>query len=122
MRLLIDECLHTSLVHVAQESGYAANHVNFLGLRGVKDWVIMPRILSGEYVFVTNDRADFLRLYAKLSLHPGLIIMVPNIEPKEQAQLFRAALDYIGTRDLTNTVLEISRKANAVHLKEYSGP
>lgn len=34
MRLLIDECLHTSLATLAHEAGYACEHVNFLGLGG----------------------------------------------------------------------------------------
>lgn len=38
MRILIDECLHTSLVTVAHDAGYVCEHVNFLGLGGYKDW------------------------------------------------------------------------------------
>lgn len=37
MKLLIDECLHTSLAGVAHEAGYACDHVNFIGLSGYKD-------------------------------------------------------------------------------------
>ena len=49
MRFLIDECLHTSLVSVAHEAGYACDHVNFIGLSGYKDWQLMDRIRAGEY-------------------------------------------------------------------------
>lgn len=38
MRLLIDECLHTSLIGVAHEAGYVCDHVNFIGLSGYEDW------------------------------------------------------------------------------------
>ena len=38
MNFLIDECLHTSLVKVAEERGHDATHVNFRGLSGVQDW------------------------------------------------------------------------------------
>jgi type IV secretory pathway VirD2 relaxase len=34
VRFLIDECLHTSLVDVAQQHGHGAHHVNWLGLSG----------------------------------------------------------------------------------------
>jgi predicted nuclease of predicted toxin-antitoxin system len=38
MRFLIDECLHESLVGVAQRAGFEATHVNHLGLSGKPDW------------------------------------------------------------------------------------
>ncbi len=122
MRFLIDECLHTSLAVVAHSLGYAADHVNFLGLQSVTDWDLIKRILADEYVFVTNDRLDFLRLYARQKLHPGLVILIPSAIPTEQAQLFHAALEYVRNRNLTNTVLEVNRKASTVQIKEYTWP
>ncbi len=122
MRFLIDECLHTSLASVAHDLGYAADHVNFLGLRAGTDWALMQRILADEYVLVTNDRMDFLRLYAKHKLHPGLVILIPSVMPTEQAQLFHAALEYVRDRDLTNTILEVHRKATTIQIKEYIWP
>ncbi|WP_338111011.1 DUF5615 family PIN-like protein [Rhizobium cauense] len=65
MKLLIDECLHTSLVAVARDSGHDAFHVNWLGLSGEADWDLMPRIVAEDY---TNAR-DFRKLYAKEELH-----------------------------------------------------
>ena len=65
MRFLIDECLHTSLVVVAREHGHEASHVNWLGLRGETDWGLMPRIIEGDFTFVTNNAKDFRKLYAK---------------------------------------------------------
>jgi predicted nuclease of predicted toxin-antitoxin system len=38
VKLLIDECLHTSLVELAHAAGHVADHVNYLGLGGLKDW------------------------------------------------------------------------------------
>jgi hypothetical protein len=35
VKLLIDECLHTSLVELAHAAGYVADHVNYLGLGGL---------------------------------------------------------------------------------------
>src|ERR1700674_4012642 len=122
MRFLIDECLHTSLTGVGHDFGCAADDVNFLGLRTVRDWCLMQRILAGEYVLVTNDGVDFLRLYAKQRLHPGLVILIPSVIPTEQAQLFRAALEYVHNRDLTNTVLEVYQKASTIQIKEFVWP
>ena len=57
MKFLIDECLHTSLVQVAHAAGYAADHVNFLSLGGLKDWQLLPVIRERDFTFVTNNGA-----------------------------------------------------------------
>lgn len=80
-KLLVDECLHLSLVGLARAAGHVADHVNYLGLGGYKDWKVMAFILERDYTFVTNNRSDFLGLYNKESLHAGLIIIVPNVTP-----------------------------------------
>lgn len=78
MKFLIDECLHTSLVAVAQERGHDCFHVNWLGLSGETDWDLMPRIVEEDFTFVTNNARDFRKLYAKEELHAGLVIIVPQ--------------------------------------------
>ncbi|WP_244514672.1 DUF5615 family PIN-like protein [Ensifer sp. LCM 4579] len=78
MKFLIDECLHTSLVAVAQAHGHDCFHVNWLGLSGETDWDLMPRIIEGDFTFVTNNARDFRKLYAKEELHTGLVIIVPQ--------------------------------------------
>ncbi|HEV3037044.1 MAG TPA: DUF5615 family PIN-like protein [Candidatus Angelobacter sp.] len=49
MKVLIDECLHTSLVELAHAAGHAADHVNYLALGGYKDWQLMAVIREQEY-------------------------------------------------------------------------
>jgi len=71
-KFLIDECLHTSLLKLAHEAGFNADHVNYLGLGSSKDWDLMKPILNQAYTFVTNDRIDFLALYRRTQLHAGL--------------------------------------------------
>ena len=92
MKLLIDECLHTSLVEVAHAVGHVADHVNYLGLGSSKDWQLMATIRAEDYTFVTNNRCDFLVLHGKEPLHAGVIIIVPNATPVRQRELFAAAL------------------------------
>ncbi len=99
MKLLIDECLYTSLVEVAHGAGYVADHVNYLGLGSSKDWQLMATIRAKEYTFVTNNRSDFLSLHGQEPLHAGVIIIVPNVMPARQRELFTAALKHIGARD-----------------------
>ena len=122
MKLLIDECLHTSLRDIAHAAGHIADHVNYLGLGGLKDWELMSRILEADYTFVTNNRSDFLALHGRQGLHPGVIIIVPNVTPDLQQELFRATLKHIGTRDLTNTIIEVKYSRGKIECSEYPLP
>jgi predicted nuclease of predicted toxin-antitoxin system len=122
IRFLIDECLHTSLVGLAHEAGHACDHVNFLGLGGYKDWPLMTTIRRNEYTFVTSNVTDFIALYAKEELHAGLILIMPNITPVHQRELFRAALSHIGKRELINAVLEVDLSGATAICREYLYP
>lgn len=82
----------------------------------------MQVIREQEYTFVTNNRSDFLDLHGKESLHAGVIVIVPNVIPSEQSELFAAALKHIGTRDLTNTVVEVQFVGGDIKCSEYELP
>jgi hypothetical protein len=82
----------------------------------------MPIILAEDYTFVTNNRSDFLALYAKQELHAGLVIILPNVTPSRQRELFQAALSHIGIRELINAVLEVKLAGARVECREYSYP
>jgi predicted nuclease of predicted toxin-antitoxin system len=118
MRFLIDECLHPSLVGAAHAAGFDATHINYLDLGGKPDRLIAERIIKDELVFVTNNGADFIRLLGKVELHPGLIVLVPNVRATIQRALFKAALEHSAERDLINTVLEIDLQT----IREYQLP
>jgi predicted nuclease of predicted toxin-antitoxin system len=120
MKFLVDECLHTSLVSIAHESDHACDHVNFIGLSGYKDWQLMSRVRANDCTFVTNNRADFKLLYAQEQVHAGLIIIVPNVLPSLQRELFRAGLAHIGDCELVNTLLEIELVGNDNYLPRVS--
>lgn len=122
VKLLIDECLHTSLVEVAHTAGHLADHVNYLGLGSSKDWQLMATIRQHDYTFVTNNRCDFLALHGKEPLHAGVIIIVPSVIPLYQRDLFSAALKHIGARDLTNTVVEVKYAGKQIACSEYALP
>lgn len=124
MKFLIDECLHTSLVTVAQARDHEANHVSWLGLSGTTDWDLMPRIIEGDFVFVTNNAQDFRRLYRAEGLHAGLVIIIPQRPPAEQRQLFDTALDEIGSdpNALINEALELDLEGDEVVLQRYGHP
>ena len=122
MKLLIDECLHLSLVHRAHATGHMADHVAHLGLSGSKDWELMKIVIEGDYTLVTNNRSDFLALHRREPLHAGLIVIVPNVTPIQQQQLFDAALKHIGQRELMNAVIEVEYEGNAIRCSEYPLP
>lgn len=123
MKLLIDECLHTSLVAVAQERGHECSHVNWLGLSGETDWDLMPRIVDGDFTFVTNNARDFRKLYAKQELHAGLIIIVPQVLPVRQRELFDAVLEELVADDeFVNEVIEIAIEGEMAIITRYALP
>ncbi|WP_246725386.1 DUF5615 family PIN-like protein [Beijerinckia sp. L45] len=108
IKLLIDECLSVALTHLARDRGFFAEHVTYIGLGGYSDWTLMPIIQRYDFLFVTNNRLDFLKLHGALDVHNGLIIIVPNVSRRQQIALFDRALDRLETLpDLINKVLEI---------------
>jgi predicted nuclease of predicted toxin-antitoxin system len=123
LRFLIDECLHPTLADVAHGAGHEAHHVNFLGLASTKDHDLIPRILEGDFVFVTNNAADFRRLYQAQANHAGLVIIVPQTPPSQQRALFLAAMEEIGPDNgLINEALEVLIDGDEVIFNRYEWP
>ncbi|SMH26558.1 DUF5615 family PIN-like protein [Mesorhizobium australicum] len=123
MRFLIDECLHTTLVAVAQNRGHECFHVNWLGLSGETDWDLMPRIVDENFTFVTNNARDFRKLYANEELHAGLVIIVPQLLPARQRDLFEAVLAELEPEgELVNEVIEITLDGDVAEMTRYSLP
>lgn len=123
MKFLVDECLHTSLVDVAEANGHEGHHVNWLGLSGQADWDLMLRIIKDDFTFVTNNAADFQRLYARRKLHAGLVIIVPQVVPARQRALFTTLLEEIGaSAELVNEVIEIGIENNEAIFTRYALP
>ena len=122
MIFLVDECLHTSLVGVAEGSGFEAHHVVYLGMQGWKDHDVLDRVKERDYTFVTNNAVDFRRLYAGVSLHAGLIILVPSVVPAMQREMFQAVLHVIGDTTVVNTVVEVDIEAGQIEVTQYELP
>lgn len=81
MTFLIDECLHTSLVAVAQTRNHEAHHVVYLGMQGWQDPDVLRRVQERDFTLVTNNAVDFRRLYARVPIHAGLVLVIPNVVP-----------------------------------------
>ncbi len=123
LSFLIDECLHASLVEVANGLGYTAYHIEHLGLKGAPDWQLWKRALQDDLIFVTNNAQDFRKLSRKAEIHPGLVIILPLMRPEVQRQLFRAGLEYLaGRTNLINRVIEIDLHKETVDIQEIELP
>jgi predicted nuclease of predicted toxin-antitoxin system len=106
--ILIDECLSPKLASVARERGLTAFHVVWVNLEGAEDWDLAAIDAERDYVFVTTNRRNFLRLYAELEVHNGLIIIVPTVSTADQMRLFAIALDAAERQDsLVNLLIEV---------------
>lgn len=123
MKFLIDECLTIDLVLMASHEGYEAQHVARVGKAGWKDWNVAKYAGAGEYILVTNNASDFRRLYAAELLHPGLVIIIPNVGRLVQQQLFQAAIKALEENgEPINQVLEIDLVGDEVVLSIYDLP
>jgi predicted nuclease of predicted toxin-antitoxin system len=123
LSFLIDECLHASLVEVANGLGYTAYHIEHLGLKGAPDWQLWKRAFQDDSIFVTNNAQDFRKLSRKTEIHPGLVIILPLMRPEVQRQLFRAGLEYLaGRTNLINRLIEIDLHKERVDIQEIELP
>lgn len=71
----------------------------------------MKPILDRDYTFVTNNRTDFLALYGRTQLHAGLVIVVPNVTPTLQRELFQLPRYSTSITALTSSCSPINRSA-----------
>jgi predicted nuclease of predicted toxin-antitoxin system len=123
VRFLIDECLSVALVAVAAEAGHEARHVAHIGRAGSKDRDIVRYAAAGDFVLVTNNAGDYRRLYAAEPLHPGLIILIPNVRRASQRRLFRGALAQLAViGEPVNQVIEIDLDGDDVTFALYDLP
>ncbi|PST64662.1 hypothetical protein C9E91_01610 [Rhizobium sp. SEMIA4064] len=84
----------------------------------------MPRIIAAVFTFVTNNARDFRKLYAREELHAGLMIIVPQVLPFLQRELFALILeDLVGAEDMVNEVIEVTLDGDdSASLTRYTLP
>ena len=107
-RFLFDECLSPDLVAVANGAGHFATHVNFLDRSGASDRSLSVKAFESDAVFVTNNGADYRRIYREFELHPGLIVILPSVSRTLQPAFFLAALNrLVAMSDCINLLVEV---------------
>jgi predicted nuclease of predicted toxin-antitoxin system len=119
-RFLVDECLSVQLVAVAKARAFEADFGPHIGKAGWQDWNLTRFALENDYVFVTNNRRDFLKAYAAERVHNCLIVIVPNLAREAQKVLFGAVLDYLAeVNELpVNTLIEVLEDGS-VHQRSW---
>jgi predicted nuclease of predicted toxin-antitoxin system len=109
---LIDENLSPALTSTANALGFAAFHVAHRGWASASDDQVLRRMLDESLTLVTNNWLDFKPMLAREGLHPGVVVILPNVRRQRQAELFALALllirDSDPPLDMINTVLEVT--------------
>ena len=135
MKLLIDECLSPILATRARQLGHPeSSHVLWIGKAGTKDWDLLPVILDGDWILVTNNSADFRGpanapgsrgQYGKVALHAGLTCLngPVGMDRAMQCELLESALEALADNDdLVNQVLEATMEATSIRITRYPLP
>jgi hypothetical protein len=94
VKFWIDECLTPALVGQAHSHGYEATCNRDRGQLGIRDDELLAIAVGEEFVFVTNNHADFIGLCSSAELHTGLIVL-PQGPRDAQLPLFSDAIAYI---------------------------
>lgn len=120
-KIFIDECLSAALVSVAKDRQIAAEYGPHIGKRGWQDRNIVQFALENDYIVTTNNRRHFLRAYANVDLHNGLIIIIPSVGRDMQIKLFSLALNAILELgdDAVNKIIEVGENEH-VYIREWN--
>ena len=111
------------LAREAERAGYEAHHVAHLGKASWKDWTIRDYAVKRDFILVTNNASDFRKLYAVGDVHPGLVILVPNVVQEKQVLLFRETMKRLTQcGDAVNKVLEVDIVEEDITLTMYDYP
>lgn len=102
----------------AASFGYAAFHVAHRGWSSLPDPQVLRHVLDEDLTLVTNNWIDFEPMLRRLELHPGTVVILPNVRRERQMELFAAALASIHEHepplDMINTVLQVDADGTVI--------
>lgn len=106
---------------ISKSRGLQAEFGPHVGLAGWQDHNLVPLAIERDYIIVTNNRRDFLKLYLQQEVHGGFIIIVPRTSRARTNELFVLALDHLleMNEDLVNQVIEVLEDGS-VHVREWT--
>lgn len=94
-----------------------------MGKAGWKDWNVLRHACENDFVLVTNNAADFRKLYADESLHAGLVVLIPNVPTNLQKQLFQRSVEKLAEfGEPINHVLEVNIGGEDMTFELYEFP
>ena len=118
IQFLIDENLSPRLVETAAAFGHAAFHVAHRGWSALDDPQVLRRMLDEDLTLVTNNWIDVRPMLERLEVHPGAVVILPNVRRERQMELFAAALaamhEHEPPLDMINTVLRVDADGTVV--------
>jgi hypothetical protein len=122
VKFWIDECLTPALVAHAHSHGHEATCTRDRGQLGTRDDELLALAVGEEFVFVTNNHADFVGLCTNAELHTGLVVL-PQRPRDAQLPLFSDAIAHIERRAaqaseapadwMLNRVVEVDDESDA---------
>lgn len=123
LKFFIDECLTPALVAVAKERALFAVYGPYAGKAGWQDWSVAEFAFNNDLIVVTNNRRDFLDEYARMELHPGLVVIVPKGDRPRQIEWFAAVVDFLLALDgpPVNKLVEIDA-ASRIAVQDWAAP
>lgn len=91
--------------------GHAAFHVAHRGWASLDDPGVLRHVLDEDLTLVTNNWVDFRPMLERLEVHPGIVVILPNVRRERKMELFTAALAAIHAHepplDMINTVVQV---------------
>jgi len=83
----------------------------------------MLKIVADGLTFVTNNARDFRKLFAREPIHVGLIIIVPQVTPSLQRELFSLVLSELDSvAALLNEAIEVTIEDGAAAISRFEIP
>ena len=112
IRILLDEHVSPSLVSKLADKGVLAVAVAHVGLSGEPDAKIWNYAFENDFVVVTSNARDFIRLL-NVEVHPGLIVLREGgLTRDEQRDRIRPVIEHVlessDDNFLVNKLVEIS--------------
>lgn len=96
MKLWADACVTPRLEGVAHARGYEATSNRTRNMLSAPDGELYEVVTAEDWVFITNNEADFRALAEREHLHPGLIVLPQGTAADQQAWLGQV-ITYIET-------------------------
>lgn len=113
MQILLDECMPIGVLKFLKEKGFEVNHINKLGLQGIKNGDLY-RLAKNEYqVLITSDR--HFRNPERFPPTRDLSIFYIRVTPLSEEEIEKALNNFLSSYSLE----EIKGKLVIIHREHF---